>query len=39
LPQFTYALTIKGNAVRSGAPDAEGVPVVTKFRIEPPLPR
>jgi hypothetical protein len=39
LPQFSYAPTIKGNAVWGATLDADGAPVATKFRIEPPLPR
>ena len=39
LLQFTYVPTIKGNAVWAGTLDADGAPVVTRFRIEPPLPR
>jgi hypothetical protein len=39
LPDFNYWPAIKGNAVWMGTVDADGAPVVTKFRIEPGLPR
>jgi hypothetical protein len=38
-PDFTYPPAIKGNSVWSAGVDADGVPVVVKYQIVPPLPR
>jgi hypothetical protein len=38
LPDFLYPPAIKGNAVWAATTDANGVPVVTRFRITPPFP-